>query len=278
MSTAAPGGPPVGPAEGWIDSHCHLQDAYRAADLGVVDAVAEARAAGVGGLVCVGTDAATSLEALALVAALRSSGAFGAWATVGLHPHEAAAGVTEVSAVLDTALAEHPGRVVAVGECGLDYHYDHAPRAAQRDVFAAQIAKAHEHGLTLVVHSREAWDDTVDVLRQEGVPARTVFHCFTGGLDEARRCLDLGAYLSFSGIVTFKNASDVRAAVAHCPLERILVETDAPFLAPVPYRGQQNRPAWVVEVGRAVASLKGLEPQDFMEISRSVTLAAFALV
>ena len=139
--------------------------------------------------------------------------------------------------------------MVAVGECGFDYHYEHSPRAAQRDAFAAQVELARRYDLTLVVHSRDAWDDTLDVLRAAGPPQRTVLHCFTGGPDEARRCLDLGAFLSFSGIVTFKGAQDVRDAAALCPLDRLMVETDAPFLAPVPHRGKQNRPAWVVAVG-----------------------------
>jgi TatD DNase family protein len=277
VSVPGAGSPDAG-GVGWIDSHCHLQDRYRPEGPGATGTVAEARAAGVSGLVCVGTDAATSRQAIDLVAVLRNEAAgFGSWATVGLHPHEAAAGVDEVSGVLEQSLASHPDVVVGVGECGLDYHYDNASRHAQRDAFAAQIALASRHDLTLVVHSRSAWDDTLDVLLRQGEPARTIFHCFTGGPDEARRCLDLGAYLSFSGIVTFKNADDVRAAARLCPLDRLLVETDAPFLAPVPHRGQPNRPAWVAEVGTAVAGLKGLGTEEFAEISRSVTMAAFAL-
>jgi len=132
--------------------------------------------------------------------------------------------------------------VVGIGECGLDYHYDFSPRPAQREAFAAQVALANSSGLALVVHTRAAWDDTFDILQAQGVPERTVFHCFTGGAHEARRALDLGAWLSFSGIVTFKNATDIREAAALCPLDRLLVETDSPYLAPVPYRGQPNRP------------------------------------
>jgi TatD DNase family protein len=263
---------------GWVDSHCHLQEKYLAEGLRAHEAVAEARAAGVRGLVCVGTDAATSAQAVDVVRGLRAAEpGFGSWATVGLHPHEASHGVGEVAALLDAVLTSSPGIVVAVGECGLDYHYEHSPRAQQRDAFAAQIALAHAHDLTLVVHSRSAWDDTIDVLRSEGVPARTVFHCFTGGSDDARRCLELGAYLSFSGIVTFKNAHDVRDAVASCPLDRLLVETDSPYLAPVPYRGSENRPAWVVAVGEAIAALKGIEPEKMAEIATTSTFAAFAL-
>jgi TatD DNase family protein len=227
----------------------------------------------------VGTDASTSRQALDLVAGIRGAPEpFGAWATVGLRPHEASHGVEDVEAVLVDALASSDGVVVAVGECGLDYHYDHSPRTAQREAFAAQIALARCHGLALVVHTRAAWDDTIDVLRAEGVPDRTVFHCFSGGIYEARRCLDLGAYLSFSGIVTFKNADDVRGAAVSCPLDRLLVETDAPFLSPVPFRGEQNRPARVVAVGETIAALKGVNSEELCEISSSVTFAAFALV
>ena len=166
---------------------------------------------------------------------------------------------------------------MAVGECGLDYHYDHSPRPVQRGAFAAQVALAHRHGLALVIHSRAAWDDTLAILASEGVPERTVFHCFTGGAEEARRCLELGAWLSFSGIVTFPNAHDVRAAAAFCPLDRILVETDAPFLAPVPHRGRPNRPALVPLVGEAVARAKGLRAGEVEEATWAAAEAAFRL-
>ena len=187
------------------------------------------------------------------------------WATAGVHPHDAAD--ADLAAIVD--LLGDP-KVVAVGECGLDFHYDHSPRETQRDVFAAQVALAHAHDLALVIHTRDAWDDTFDILTGEGVPARTVFHCFTGGPDEARRALDLGAVLSFSGIVTFKTASDVRAAAAVCPLDRLLVETDAPYLAPAPNRGQRNRPAWVPLVGAGVAAAKDV-PVEEVERATSTT-------
>jgi TatD DNase family protein len=270
----------------WIDSHCHLQETYRPGEVGGLDAVVEAADAGVVGLVCVGTDAVTSRQAVAFVDEVRAAGSsddavvpgdFGAWATVGLHPHDASNGLTEVEQVLEDALAEHPGVVVAVGECGLDYHYDHSPRPAQREMFAAQVALARRLALTLVVHTRNAWDDTLDILRAENRPERIVLHCFTGGPEEARRCLDLDAFLSFSGIVTFKSADDVRAAAALCPLDRLLVETDAPFLAPVPHRGESNRPALVPVVGEAVAAVKAMAPEDLAASSMSAARRAFAL-
>jgi TatD DNase family protein len=251
-----------------------------------MDAVAQAAGADVVGLVCVGTDAETSRQAVALVDEVRTAVAgagagvpvgFGAWATVGLHPHDASNGVAEVVGVLEDALANHPGTVVAVGECGLDYHYDHSPRAVQREVFAAQVALAKSRDLTLVIHTRQAWDDTFDILTGAERPDRVVMHCFTGGPEEARRCLDLDAYLSFSGIVTFKYADDVRAAAALCPFDRLLVETDAPFLAPVPHRGEDNRPAFVPLVGAAVAAVKGVTPAALARSSRAATATAFAL-
>ena len=230
----------------WTDSHCHVP--YEGVNESVID---EARAAGVTRLITVGTDAEQS--ALALDVARRH---VGVWATVGLHPHDAKEGVDTLLPVLDDA-ARTPGAVVAIGECGLDYHYDHSPRETQRQAFAAQIALAKQHDLALVIHTREAWDDTFDILEGEGAPARTVFHCFTGGRAEAERCVALGAWLSFSGIVSFKAADDVREAAAWCPSERLIVETDAPYLAPVPHRGKPNSPAYVVHVGEAVAAARG---------------------
>jgi TatD DNase family protein len=277
----------AGPTGGlWIDSHCHLQDTYRPGGVEVLQAVTEASDAGVTGFVCVGTDAETSRQAVTMVHDIREQasssdstlpGAFEAWATVGLHPHDASHGLPEVAEVLAGAMADRPGVVVGVGECGLDYHYDHSPRSVQRDVFAEQIALARRMHLTLVVHTREAWDDTLDLLRHADRPERVVLHCFTGGPDEARQCLDLGAYLSFSGIVTFKTAVDVRAAAALCPLDRLLVETDAPFLAPVPHRGQDNRPAFVPLVGAAVAAVKDMAVVDLASSSVAATRQAFAL-
>ena len=229
----------------WTDNHCHLH--YRDASLGLVaDAVAVAREAGVTRMITVGCDLADSNAAIAVASANE-----GVFATVGVHPHEAAGGTLGIEALLADP------NVVAVGECGLDYFYEHSPREAQREAFAAQIALAHAHDLALVIHTRDAWDDTFDVLAVEGIPERTVFHCFSGGPAEARRCLDLGAMLSFSGIITFKTAQDLRDAAAMCPMERLLVETDAPYLTPVPHRGTPNRPALVPLVGAGVAAAQG---------------------
>lgn len=224
----------------WIDSHCHLSPST--AD----EAIAEAHESGVVGLVTVGCDVTDSAAHREVARAHPA-----VVATAGVHPHEARHGTHGLVELLDG------GEFVAVGECGLDFHYDHSPRAVQREVFATQIALARERSLPLVIHSRSAWDDTFDVLDAEGMPERTVFHCFTGGPDEARHALDRGAHLSFSGIVTFPSASDVREAAALCPLDRLLVETDSPYLAPVPHRGRPNRPALVAVVGAAVAEVRG---------------------
>jgi TatD DNase family protein len=246
----------------WADSHCHLQ--YE----GITeDALAGAAAAGVGRIICVGTDAPQSEAAIGVAKAHPGT----VWATVGLHPHDASQGVAGIVGLLG------PAEVVGIGECGLDYHYDHSPRDVQREVFAAQIALAHGHGLALVIHTREAWDDTFAILQAEGVPERTVLHCFTGGPAEARRCLDLGISLSFSGIITFKTAGEIREAAALAPLDRVLVETDAPYLTPVPHRGRPNGPAYVALVGAAVAAAKGIAVEEVEAATWRNTATLFGL-
>ncbi len=228
----------------WFDNHCHLEP-----EPGPV--LERARQAGVCGMVAVGTDLRSSHAAIGLAAAHAD-----VWATAGVHPHEARHGLDGIADLLDEEV------VVAVGEAGLDHHYDHSPRRRQADVFAAQVHMANQRGMPLVVHTREAWEETFALLDSEGVPERTVFHCFTGGPDEALAGLERGAMLSFSGIVTFAGAEDVRAAAAVCPVERVMVETDSPYLAPVPLRGRTNEPANVALVGAALAGAMGLEVGD----------------
>jgi TatD DNase family protein len=249
---------------GWIDGHCHVDDDRIPG--GTAAALQAARDAGVTGFITVGTDAERSAAAIAVAAEHHD-----VWATVGLHPHDAVNGVDTIVGLLDAP------KVVAVGECGLDYHYDHSPRPVQRDAFAAQIALARERKLPLVIHTREAWDDTFAVLGAEGVPEHTVFHCFTGGPSEAERCLGLGAFLSFSGIITFKGADDVRSAAALCPADRLLVETDAPYLAPAPHRGQRNQPAYVPLVGAALARLRGVNVAQIEDDTHENAQVAFRL-
>ncbi|HEY6474130.1 MAG TPA: TatD family hydrolase [Acidimicrobiales bacterium] len=270
---------------GWFDSHCHVQEEYLPEEDGTTTelepVLARAAEAGIDRLICIGTGADTSQQAVAVAraTAARRGGTPAiprAWASIGLHPHEAAEGVGVVASLLAREV-EAPDRVVvAVGECGLDYYYEHSPRDAQRAAFAAQIALAHSHDLALVIHARDAWPDLFDILHAEGVPDRTVLHCFTGGPDEVDACLRAGMYVSFSGIVTFKNAADVREAAARCPLDRLLVETDSPFLAPVPHRGRTNEPSYLPLVGDAIAAVKGCAADEVRERSAAAAAMVFS--
>lgn len=238
----------------WTDAHCHLQDQFLSGGAEVVgdalETLSRAYEAGVDRVVVIGTEANTSKEALAIT---ELGGPVEIYATVGLHPHSA---LEPLGPIEEMARAGHP-KLVGIGECGLDYFYEHSPREAQREVFAAQIHLALELDLALVIHARDAFDDLFDVLRSEGIPERTVIHCFTGNPDEVQGCLELGCDISVSGVVTFKNAELLREAVRLVPLERLHVETDSPFLAPVPYRGKKNEPAYVTVVGEFVAELRG---------------------
>jgi TatD DNase family protein len=248
----------------WVDNHCHIDSETDAA--AVVDA---ALAAGVVAMISVGTDVAGSRRCLAL-----ANGSERVWSTAGVHPHDAAGGIDGLHEVVAAGVE---GRLVAVGECGLDYHYDHSPREAQREVFAQQIALAHEFALPLVIHTRDAWDDTFAILAAETMPERTVFHCFTGGPREAARCLELGALLSISGIVTFPSAQELRDAVELAPLERIMVETDSPYLTPVPHRGRRNQPALVGLVGAEVARLHGRGAPEVARLTTATATAFYGL-
>ena len=222
-------------------------------------------------MITVGCDEATTRAAIAEAARFDDG-----WATAGLHPHDATDGLGWIEPLLDDAGA---ARIVGVGECGLDYFYEHSPRAAQAEAFAAQIRLAHHHDLPLVIHTRDAWDDTFAILRAEGTPGTTIFHCFSGGRAEAERCLQLrdGVYLSFSGIVTFKTADSLREAAVVTPVERLLVETDSPYLAPIPHRGRRNEPAYVTFVGAAVATAKGMPADELEARTWANTARAFRL-
>ncbi|MCC6897839.1 MAG: TatD family hydrolase [Polyangiaceae bacterium] len=243
-----------------IDTHCHLDAHYFAEG---PDAVIErARAAGVGGFVCIGVGGAAAAEHAVGVAQRRAD----VVATVGIHPHEAGSSSAELFATL-TALSGQP-KVVAIGEIGLDYHYDHSPRDVQRDVFAKMIGFARERRLPIVVHTREAAADTLEILQREGAEdVGGVIHCFSEDRAFAARALDLGFDLSFSGVVTFKNAQSVHDVAAWAPADRILVETDAPYLAPHPLRGKRCEPAYVAHTARAVAMLRGVQPDEIAQLT-----------
>jgi TatD DNase family protein len=249
----------------WIDAHCHLQ----LDDRGPAPAEAVARAvdAGVERMVCIGTDLGTSQEAVRLAGEFPQ-----VWATVGLHPHDASKLADEWDGLADLAGAD---RVVGIGEAGFDLYYRHSEPDAQEEAFRAQLRLARERGLPLVIHSRDAWAETFGVLESDGVPPRTVFHCFTGGPAEAERALALGTWLSYSGIVSFKTADDLRAAAALTPTDRLLVETDSPFLAPVPHRGKTNEPAFLPAVGAALAAARGEAVEAVAAATRANALTVF---
>jgi TatD DNase family protein len=247
----------------WVDSHCHL---YALTD--PEGAIERAREAGVTAMVCVGTDLETSRQAVDLAARHLDVSA-----TVGLHPHDASKLADEWAQL--EALAEST-EVVGVGETGLDFHYLHSPAGEQEAAFRAQIRLAKRLDRALVVHSRDAWHDTFRVLADERPPTRTVLHCFNGGPGEARRALDLGAFLSFSGIATFPAADDVRAAAGITPLDKLLVETDAPYLAPVPRRGRENEPALVSLVGASVATAAGQAEAEIAERTAANAAVVFS--
>jgi TatD DNase family protein len=240
-----------------VDSHCHLADAVFEPDLEAV--VSRAQQAG---LTHVLTILAAGDEAEARRAERLTALFDGARFAVGVHPHQAheCAGVPgRAAALVREAFAANP-RVRAVGEIGLDYHYDYSPRDVQQAVFAEQIAVARELRRPVVIHTREAEEDTLDILRREGGGDVTgVFHCFTGDVALAERALALGFFVSFAGIVTFPKAEQVRAAASIVPADRLLAETDSPFLAPVPHRGTRNEPAYVAQVIAALAAVRGAD-------------------
>ena len=250
-----------------IDSHCHL----------VYDGLAErqnevlesARARGIGGFLNISTRQSEWDDVIAV--AEREPDV---WASVGVHPHEADAH-PDLGASMLVQASHHP-RVVAIGECGLDYHYDKSDRAAQRERFAAHIDAARQTGLPLIIHTRDAEADTAQILTEAvgkgGISA--VLHCFTGSADLARIALDLDLYVSMSGIVTFKNARDLQETAKSIPLNRLLVETDAPFLAPIPHRGRTCEPAFVADTAAFLAELRG-EPLD--DLSSATTANFFRL-
>jgi TatD DNase family protein len=250
-----------------IDSHCHLDFPDFASELDAV--VARARAAGIARMVTISTRVRRFADVLAIAERFPD-----VYCSVGTHPHYAHEELDITAADL-VARTKHP-KVVALGEAGLDYHYDRSPRDAQERGFRTHIAAARQTGLPLVIHSREADADTARILEEEtgqgAFPA--VLHCFTGGADLARRAIALGLSISFTGILTFKNSTALRAIAAELPADRILIETDAPYLAPLPFRGKRNEPAYVVETAKVLAETRGV-PLD--EIAQQTSENFFRL-
>ena len=241
-----------------IDSHCHLE--YKGLVEDQTGVLERARAAGVGGFLSISTRQREWNQVIAT--ATRESDV---WASVGIHPHEAD-GHADLGEAALLAATEHP-KVIAIGETGLDYYYDHSDRQTQQALLRRHIAVARQTGLPLIVHTRDAESDTAAILSEEmerGVyPA--LIHCFTASADFARKMLDLGLTISLSGIVTFKNAKDLQAIATDLPEDRILVETDSPFLAPMPHRGRPCEPAFVADTARFVAELRGVSAQHLAE-------------
>jgi TatD DNase family protein len=250
-----------------VDSHCHLDFPDFASELDAV--VARAEAAGIAHMVTISTRVRKHAQVLAIAERFPN-----VTCSVGTHPHHAHEEL-DVTADELVARASHP-KVVAIGEAGLDYHYDNSPRDAQAQSFRTHIAAARAARLPLVIHTRQADDDTLAILEDEmgkgAFPA--VLHCYTGGAELAARAVALGCTIGFTGIVTFKNSAALRAIAAELPADRILVETDAPYLAPGPYRGKRNEPAYVAEVARVLAEVRGV---SFEEIARQTTENFFKL-
>ena len=241
-----------------IDSHCHLADEAFAGDLPAI--VDRATAAGLTGAMCIisaGDD--TEVSAAERVKATWPAVRF----STGVHPHHAGAFAGRI-AHAPTVLAESIARTgaQAVGEIGLDYHYDFSPRDVQQEVFAAQVAFARDRSLPVVIHTRDATEDTFQILRDAGPGVRGVFHCFTGDRPMAEAALALGFYISLAGIVTFPKAEELRAVARAVPADRLLVETDSPYLAPVPFRGKRNEPAFVTKVVEFLATVRGVAPEE----------------
>lgn len=245
-----------------IDSHCHLDSERFAEDQAAV--IERAFAAGVARMMTIGTgDGPPDIEGAVRIADRYER----IYATVGVHPHDASKYDDAVGVRL-AALLKHP-KVLALGEIGLDYHYDHSPREVQRAAFVEQMRIASDARLPIVIHTREAWDDTFALIEQHWKPTGLggIMHCFSGGAVEAQRSLDLGFHLSFAGIVTFPKSLDIQAAARLCPPERLLIETDAPFLAPAPHRGKRNEPAFVAHTAAKVAELHQLSVEEITRIT-----------
>lgn len=257
-----------------IDSHCHLEPKDFTDD-GVdvrEQVIARAHAAGVVELICVGSGA--SLSEVSNAVRLAESHAR-LWAAVGIHPHEAARLPEGALDEIERLAANHP-KVVAVGETGLDYHYLHSPKPVQQEVLRAFLGIARRTRRPISLHIRDAHSEAQTILAEAGTPAGVV-HCFTGTLEDAQRYVELGLYVSFSGVVSFKSAGELRRAAAWVPADRLLLETDCPYLAPVPLRGRRNEPAYIVHTAEVVAKERGLELEELARITSANARRLFGL-
>jgi TatD DNase family protein len=255
-----------------IDTHAHLHDKQYDDDR--AETIARARAAGVETIVTIGCDLADSERAI------RTAETYGLLATIGIHPHEAEDAPDDIATAFDELRAGASAPIVAIGETGLDYHYNHSPADDQRRVLRAQIAYAHQANLPVVFHQREAFDDFTAILRELWNPAtmRGIIHCFTGNAAEAKTFVgEFGMLLGIGGVVTFKTAEPLREAVRAVGLDAIVMETDCPYLAPIPYRGKRNEPAFVIESARVVATLLDRTVDDLTATTTAAAKAFFGL-
>ena len=251
----------------WFDSHCHLHICEE--DRPVGDVLAEARAAGVTQMLTVGFDEGSNPRAVELAKEE------GVYASVGLHPNSATGWVDSVAATFEGFLSSPD--VVAIGETGLDFYRDDAPRADQERAFVAHIELAKKHDKALVIHTRDSLSDALDLLEERTPPSRFVLHCWSGTRADLDRVVEMDGYVSFAGNVSFKNASALRDVLPSVPQDRLLIETDSPYLTPVPFRGKRNSPANVVHVGRAVSETLGSSPEDVARITTINARRFFAL-
>jgi TatD DNase family protein len=250
-----------------FDTHCHLTFDQLAGDVEAV--VRRSISAGVTGWVTVGTDPQQNLKAVEFAERFENM-----YAAVGIHPHDAKDVTTEALNELK-ALARNQ-KVVAVGETGLDYHYNFSPPDAQKKVFIEQLGIAAELDLPVIIHSRQAFDETIDILKRHGGVKKVVFHCFSGSAEQAKIVLDAGFYISFTGVVTFKNAEKTRRAARSVPLDRLMVETDCPYMSPEPMRKQKiNEPALMLHTAKCLAELKQMDIVDFADAATAVSRAFF---
>ncbi|ODA43306.1 putative deoxyribonuclease YcfH [Thermodesulfovibrio sp. N1] len=238
-----------------IDSHCHLEMFKK----DIPQVIKHAQNAGVNTIITISSDTESIDEAIKIAEQYPM-----VYATVGIHPHDAKDLNNEILKKI-FELSRHP-KVIAIGEIGLDYHYDHSPREIQREAFASQLSLARDVGLPVVIHSREAFEDTIKILKEQNIN-KGVMHCFSGNLNQAKRAMDMGFLISISGVVTFKNATKIKEVARFVPDDYLMIETDAPYLAPEPMRGKRNEPAFLIYTAKALAELRGVTVEDIDRIT-----------
>ncbi len=260
----------------WFDSHCHLE-----AEVDVADLEVKLGERSVGGLINIGTTMETSRRSPVVAKRVKDAiPGLLVGASLGIHPHDGAevagASYSEFDELIGTTKEEYPELLVGIGECGLDYYYDYCDRKVQRAAFVSQIESAVKYDLPIIIHTRDAWEDTFAIL-DEFPEHRYVLHCFTGGPSEVERLLSYNLVISFSGVVTFKKSTENQEAAKICPLERMIVETDAPYLAPTPFRGKPNNPSLVAVTGSFIAELKGIAVDSFANTTTQNASAFFKM-